>query len=332
MTFVFCSALTLGCFFGCANGSEKQEDDRVVKPDTQESILRDRDFSQGFNLLGMSAGTDGRKVFRTLDFGGTADGETPVWDLSQWEGKHNLVDAQEVKEGDTYTYQSGGKKFVYDSKNAVITLAIDAEQEYDAPRVNGQGWVHLLIEQNFQTVYSVEDVSAINVSLDLCLTKFDREMTDEEFNPNLHNAQLLWYITLTNRPPEDNPLDENGYPVYGADGDYIWFGIPIVDYTRYGEFMDKGLSYDAGTAHWICSLDSAEYLDRPVVLNERTSFEYDILPMLREVLAEVQAAGGMRNCRYENLYVTYMNFGWEVPGTFDVAADIYDIGIDAIVK
>lgn len=136
----------------------------------------------------------------------------------------------------------------------MLTLAIDATQEYDAPRkTSSEGWVHILIEQNFQTVYSVEDVEKINVSLDLCLTKFDKKMTDEEFDPNLHNAQLLWYITLTNKPPQDNPADEDGYPVNGVDGDYIWFGVPIVDYTRYGEFMDAGLSYDIGTKHWICA-------------------------------------------------------------------------------
>ena len=323
---------TLACFFGCTRGCSDNGGDRVVKPDTPTSILRDRDFSQGFNLMGMHAGTDGRNVYRVFDYNKTADA-APAWEMAQWEGKHNLVEAQEKIEGDRYTYQSGGKKFVYDSKNAVLTLAIDATQEYDAPRkTSSEGWVHILIEQNFQTVYSVEDVEKINVSLDLCLTKFDKKMTDEEFDPNLHNAQLLWYITLTNKPPQDNPADEDGYPVNGVDGDYIWFGVPIVDYTRYGEFMDAGLSYDIGTKHWICSVDSAEYLDRPVTVGVRNSFEYDIVPMFKKTLEEVQAKGGMRNCKYENLYVTYMNFGWEVPGIFDVSADIYDIGIEAVTK
>ena len=54
--------------------------------------------------------------------------------------------------------------------------------------------------------------------------------------------------------------------------------------------------------------------------------------MFKKTLEEVQAKGGMRNCKYENLYVTYMNFGWEVPGIFDVSADIYDIGIEAVTK
>ena len=97
----------------------------------------------------------------------------------------------------------------------------------------------------------------------------------------ISNAQLLWYITLTNKPPQDNPADEDGYPVNEVDGDYIWFGVPIVDYTRYGEFMDAGLSYDIGTKHWICSVDSAEYLDRPVTVGVRNSFEYDIVPMFK---------------------------------------------------
>ncbi len=336
-------ALSLSCAclfaaFGVAGCAPEQppaptppEDDRVIKEDTANSILRDRDFSQGFNVLGMSAGEDGRTIYRTFNYNNLADGEA-VWELSQWEGKNNIVEAEEKIDGNVFTYQSGGKKFVYDRENAKITLAIDAEQEYDGPRVDGQGWVHMLIEQNFQKVYSVAEVEEINIGLDYCLTKFDRKMTDEEFNPNLHNAQLLWYITLTNMPETEGELDEFGIPENGVSGDYIWFGIPIVDYTRYGKFMDASLSYDAGTSHWICSVDSAEYLEDPVLLNERASFKYNIVPMFEETLEKVQSSGGMRNCKLENLYVTYMNFGWEVPGTFDVAVDIYDISIEAVTK
>lgn len=175
----------------------------------------------------------------------------------------------------------------------MLTLAIDATQEYDAPRkTSSEGWVHILIEQNFQTVYSVEDVEKINVSLDLCLTKFDKKMTDEEFDPNLHNAQLLWYITLTNKPPQDNPADEDGYPVNGVDGDYIWFGVPIVDYTRIRRIYGRGTELRYRHETLVCSVDSAEYLDRPVTVGVRNSFEYDIVPMFKKTLEEVQAKGG----------------------------------------
>ena len=34
---------TLACFFGCTRGGSDNGGDRVVKPDTPTSILRDRD-------------------------------------------------------------------------------------------------------------------------------------------------------------------------------------------------------------------------------------------------------------------------------------------------
>ena len=40
--------------------------------------------------------------------------------------------------------------------------------------------------------------------------------------------------------------------------------------------------------------------------------------------------GGMKDVLFENLAFTYFNFGWELPGTYDVGATIHEINVEIV--
>ena len=61
-------------------------------------------------------------------------------------------------------------------------------------------------------------------------------------------------------------------------------------------------------------------------------FTYDALPKVKEAIEEAQKLGALKNVKAENLTINYMNFGWEVPGTFNVSATVEEIDIIYVAK
>ena len=330
---------------GCANGKNpgsdgdpdsaespeesvsESESVPAVPEEKEYSFLSDGKFANGIGIMGMSDAT-GRKNFGYIDYGGTVDAEkNSVWQIWQWSGKSNLaVDKTEtVSENGDYRYVAGGKQVIVNPKTGKLTLAIDATKEYDHPRKAGEGWVHNLIEQNFSQSKNVGDVSHIYAKAKFTIDKCDKHMSLSEFNGNLHNAQLLWYISVTNRP--ENTVYDKDTKTWsrGRYGDYIWFGVPLWEANALQ--IRESCSYDQGTGQFIYGLDNGWYLNVPIEPGEECEFKFDILPYIKTALATCQQKGGMVNCTYDNLYVSYMNLGWEVPGTFDcsVTFDYFDV-------
>lgn len=327
----------VGCGSSGGSASESDKTSESVKPtpaSERVEIMGDVGFSTGIHLLGTDAGTDGRTTYRKLDWGGTAKTtETPVWVMAQWCSKYDLskeLDAGrsvEKKEGDTFVYEDPSKTLKYNTKTKAIDLIYRTSSDYDTPRKPEQGWSHMLLEQNFANAPLIGDVDEVRVAIDFTINQMDRKMTDEEFNYDIHTAQLVWFITLTNMSS-----------VYGTQGDYIWFGVPL--YDARGMARENTIQYDKGTAHYIYGLAVHEYLDDKIeyssydkdYLPVKTdmSFDYNIYPMFKKAFDTVQQNGGMQGARFEDMAVTYMNMGWEIPGTYDVGVTIRNLDIYGI--
>lgn len=338
------SAIVAFSAVGCGGGanspysaSESPSDSTkpTPPPSTERvEIMGDVGFSTGVHLLGTDAGRDGRTTFRKLDWGGTAETtETPVWVMAQWCSKYDLskeLDAGrsvEKKEGDTFIYEDPSKTFKYNQKTKAVDLIYRASSDYDTPRTSDQGWSHMLLEQNFANTPLIGDVDEVRVAIDFTINQMDRKMTDAEFDFNIHTAQLVWFITLTNMSP-----------IYGTQGDYIWFGVPL--YDARGMARENTIQYDKGTAHYIYGLAVHEYLDDKIEsstydkdylpIKTDMSFDYNIYPMFKAAFDTVQQNGGMQGARFEDMAVTYMNMGWEIPGTYDVGVTIRKLDIYGI--
>ena len=334
-------AFCIAAFGGCAGGEEKptpppdDEKPPVVEDDRVE-IMGDTDFSTGIHLLGTDAGEDGRTTYRKLTWGGTAEEtETPVWVMAQWCSKYDMSDeldagrTVEQKEGDTYIYEDPSKTLKFNTKTRAIDLIYRASVDYDTPRVGDQGWSHLLLEQNFADSPLISELSEVHVAMDFTINQMDRKMTDEEYDFNLHTAQLVWFITLTNMSD-----------THGTPGDYIWFGVPL--YDARGMAREDTVQYDKGTAHYIYGVAVHNYMDEYIEsstfdtdylpIKTDIKFDYNIYPLFKSAFEHVQQNGGMQGARFEDMAVTYMNMGWEIPGTYDVGVTIRGMDIYGIKK
>lgn len=327
------AALPYFSLLGCVKGSDEAdiESERI-------DILFDTKFETGIHLLGTSTET-GRETFRKLDYSGMAKKtESPLWMMSQWNSKYDLsveLDSGrsvEKKEGSFYIYEDPSKTIRVDPTVGTIDLNYRSSVDYsEGPRTEYQPWSHMLIEQNFENPVMISDLSKLYVETDFTITQMDRKMSNAEYDPNVHAAQLLWYITLTNMSEE-----------HGIRGDYIWFGVPL--YDNRGISKSDTISYDAGTDRYIYAFSPVNYYSEDAIESQdlrtiyiRTkkaiAFKYDIYSLFEKAFRKVQKKGGLKGARFEDMAVTYMNLGWELPGTFDVDVtfrkiDIYGFGKD----
>ena len=139
---------------------------------------------------------------------------------------------------------------------------------------------------------------------------------------NLHCAQFVWYITLQNRT--------EGHADYGK---YMWFGMilfdnrfPGTEYERTNKTADNSdqFIYQPGTTDWSPTGKMAE-------VGVTMSIDYDILEVAK--IAYNEATKWSRwdqvfsSTTWEDLYIGSMNFGIEIPGTYDISVDIDKVGI-----
>ena len=154
--------------------------------------------------------------------------------------------------------------------------------------------------------------------LDFEITECVRKMTNAEYNPSLHTAQVSWYITL-------NSTKE-------GVTDYIWFGLPLFDARSDGKYLDgfRGIDKgtETGTGMLIYSVQNKNFLTSPVSVGKKVSLDFNILPSIKEALIYAQTNYDfLTDHTVDDFSVGSMNLGWEVPGTFNCGMKITKIGM-----
>lgn len=283
-------------------------------------LLDDTSFSNGFALKGVST-TMGSTIVRNL----TADNvdAKPNWQMAQWWTKYDMQYADYEKVNGVHIYSNESHEVRIDNQNNSLYMKLLASKEYDHPREAGENWPHILIEQNCQNPVFVSTVSKVVVSLDFKIIRADNMMDPTEYNAGNHAAQFLWYFTLQNITTENSNPEE-----VGTYGDFLWFGVPLYD-SRHPNGIDEYKHVDSGfvgaTNKLIYGMSNKTYLDLPLEMNKEYHIELDILPYLKEAFIYGKMNGALENAQWGNMRLGYMNFGWELPGTFDVESEIRNI-------
>lgn len=321
--------LTMIMLFTCACGTTDTPNNNDQDPPSPPSppdppapvgheVITDNTFSKGFQVMGPAA--INRDKWFYIDYLGTVDATQSPWEMARWwcpEGFDSETSTAE-KVGDNYVYTDNSKVVKVNPETGYLYLELNASKVYEHPRKNGENWPHLLIEQSFEEQFKINKVSKIIASITFTVEKLEMKMSQDEYNPGLHAAQFLWYFTLTNRPSEGT-VEEVGTP-----GDYLWFGVPLVDSRQLGG-MTGSYNIDSGvtgsTNKMIYAMPSNRYLP-PITVGERYQVEVDILPYMQNAFNIAQSSQCLKNVKFENLAFTYMNLGFELPGTFDMAVSI----------
>lgn len=287
---------------------------------TQTQLITDPMFSRGFNLLGIRSIETGTQVLDILNYGNST-AAPPAWRLAQWGTRHSLKGAKlESTRPGEYRYANPGKAVTIDTQTGELVLAAFASNEYDSPRVPNQEWPHLLIEQYFHHRPLISELQELRMQLKVTLSQFTDQMTSETFDPTLHAAQLQLYLMVQNCDTSST-----------SHGDYFWFGMALFDNREAvpKEAWHKDGGKQDTTHKFIYIMPSRTFLLRGLIDGIRASVDVDVLPYIIKARQLARAEGFLTGTADEQLAVTSMNLGWELPGTFDVEARVHDLALVA---
>ncbi len=289
------------------------------------ALFADLQFRQGF-LLSYPDSSRGRAVETVLHLGDANN--VPVWRLCQWATKYSLVTVPCTQEiaGDL-SYENEGKRVVVggrDSQSRDLVLEIRGKAEYDTrARNQGEGWPHLLVEQDAVTLHPLDELAGIRLAINLRLLHCTNHTPPERYDPGLHAAQFQLFFIVKNIALLSQDRDE-----------YFWFGVPFFD-SRYDippAYMAKDVGKDDATGKFIYTVDAKRLGIPPLKEGNWITVRADLLPFIRSSLQEAVKRGYLKDAAPHDYAVANMNLGWEIPGTFDAAVQIRDLDIAVVPR
>lgn len=251
----------------------------------------------------------------------TGNSATPSW-MVQETGSNNQLQATS-NTSFVYTFADASKKLEINKNTDTLYMEVNASAEYTSDRTEGQPWPHLLLQQDYYNddLVRLSEQSSLRMQMDYTITKCE-DKSYGTANPNLHSAQFVWYITLQNRT--------EGHAAYGQ---YMWFGILLFDNRNIGKSINASLAADTGksdaTGMWIYQPATSAWAPNGVSpdVNQAVSLNLDIIPLAKAAFEEAKKQGSFATTAWEDLYIGSTNFGFEVPGTYDIGVEIGNMGI-----
>jgi len=297
-------------------------------------VLQDPTFQNGFRALGLSVsdgGMERKTVFNPLN-----TNKRQYWDLASWNSRYAFGDVQYTTQQDlgngVYKYINPTKEFTVDTKNAVLTFTGIATACYDEHRTGSEPWLHLTIGQSSRTADTrIAELERLDITLSNRLLAFEDHMGDA-FKINNHTAQFSLNLMVRNI--------DTASPDYNQ---FIWLCIHLFD-NRW-EWCEPGTMLDVGTQSLMVFTGNRvlykENKQNNCWKNGRINasldakwshFSWDALPTICNALIKAQKDGYLLHTSLEQLAVTGLNIGWEIPGTYNATMQIKDFSILATKK
>lgn len=307
------------------------DDVNPVEPEPElvySTLFKDKLYSNGFSVGSTDEGNPG--LVGKLDYGGKAI-DDPLWMIGQWNCINNdLMDANYTFVNNKHGYKVGtdGNRIVVDTSDGTLTLELNASTEYGLngitsnPRQLYEPWPALLCEYTIPEteILKVSDKEEIRMVVDYKVTKLDDRMPSGTTDVNLHSAQFQWFITVQNRNTSSEEF-----------GRYIWFGFDFHDkryaYAPFYAAQDGGKENNTGAFIYMPAMEPLMSNQGGAEVNKKFWVDIDVLPIIRDAFTLAQQRNFLTGTNWEDLYVGASNIGWEVPGTYDVAVEIYQFEI-----
>lgn len=276
-------------------------------------LLRDLKFQQGFDIGHVDALISrdpiGKWVFKP--------NSNPEWKICQWCTNHNLLEGKRIHLGNIASIENIAKKVEINHFTQTISLEVFGQHEYLKPRLENEGWPHLLLEQFFINKY-VKNFNYFTVNIDVSFDGFHDFMNDDR--NNLHTCQFQWFFAIGKRNQITNEVD-----------DFFWFGIGLADYPRY-DFVPPYQAIDGGkeenTNKFIYIIDSKQYLNEPLIPGSRVRVTYNAFDEMKQAYQLAQARGYLRGVEFEELEIISTNIGIEMTGTFQAKFTVRKINVE----
>lgn len=302
---------------GCGSAASQGDADTAGR-----ELIADARFERGTALsplwphIVQQGGGFSRTCTDTLRF--TKSDLEPIWQLCQWSSRYDLAGAEPEPKAGEVAFSNEGKRVAL-AEDGTLTLGLTTSHEYDHPRRADEPWIHLLVQQDFHEAQPiVGNLKALHFAMELKVD-YCHNRLGEAFDDKIHTAQAPFYLMVRNLNRESKD--------YGLG---LWVGIPTFDY-RYRQLADKEtVHWDVGTATYIYTIPPRKiWGDVDLGDGNWHRAQQDILPMVQRAVEAMREKGSFTDSKWEDLAITGMNFGWEIPGTFDASLRMRGLSLKA---
>nr|WP_121272178.1 hypothetical protein [Pedobacter schmidteae] len=309
--------LFIGVFFYCHTPVIAQQS----RKDKSQEIIADRNFKNGIQLLGLTSAAPA-PISQLYPFGKTAT--EPIWTLAQWGSKFNLVNVTPNRGSGKTSYENHGKKISFMKANhtTLVSMEVIGSNEYSSARKDNQDWPHLLLAQEVKSKIRLNEIRNLTFTINTKLMYAHNKM-ESSLDPKLHTAQVSLYLSVQNVNKQS-----------AAYGDFFWFGLPLYDY-RYRdikEYAEQDLGKEDATKKFILNIAAKDLFKGSLQDKKWIDIKKDIYPLLINAFKKAQKRGFMKDTQLNDLGIGSMNFGWEVPGTFDCGLQFKNLRLTAKLK
>ncbi len=300
-----------------------------VSTATSGNLMKDTLFGNGIHCCGTTAANAATDYTNYTTF---IEGATPSWQICQWDSLYDMQDvANPTFSNGVYTFADGNSKTLQlNSNTGSIYMEILGEKEY--PTKDRQDstdlWPHLLLQQEWfgSDLVQLSSLSSMNMKMTYTVTKFEDKMHGKA-DAGLHRAQFVWYITLQNRT--------EGHADYG---EYMWFGLMLFDNTETGDVTTTYYRGDDDTENntgmLMCLPGSSAWSSTGKIakVGETIHVDYNVLTAAQEAFNYAKRKGWFANSSWSDIYIGSTNFGFEIPGTYNIGVQIDEVALNYTKK
>lgn len=313
--------VTVFLVFFCGCGSLEQADKNKKGEEKQmTNFVLDPNFENGAQIF-----SPGKPMTYSgkLDFGRDVRDKTASWLLTQWNSRNNIRLVKGERSGGRYVYENEFKTVALDD-DGTLTLRVNAGKEYPRPRKSLMDpWVHLYFEQRYLEPYPIGNADKMKLGFSFSIPFFKDHTPEGELDPGLHASIAVFYIIVKDINP-----DSPGF------NDFINFCVMLFDnrsgVTKESWHLDSGQNPVDATNMMIYTMDSSVYTDPVYADGAWHEVDFDPLPYIRKAFETAQENNFMKGSSFEDLAVSSVFFGFEVPGVMDSEMRIRDIFLGAM--
>lgn len=328
---------------GATDSAEAPSDTQPTEEATQapekkfkiKELIPDNGFLDGMTVLSQKDHANGDRVVELGEFRYGDLSKAPKWSLAQWDSGPCIWENRADSESNTLT--DGVSKWVtYKPDEKSLLLRLNTEAYYQGKgAVKGDYWPHLLIEEDFgyseatpeQKLYYSGAAESMRLSFDLRMPYYIAVSNRDDW---VEAAQLYAYVTVKQKKD--------------PEGRFVWFGMQLFD-SRYernatGWHIDGGKADASNQMIYLIGLSEVYPMGvgslwgedgaAPQASDRWVHIDVELIPHLRDMLSLAVEQGYFPDgTGMEDIYIDYMNYGWESIATYDSAAEIKNLRLDS---
>lgn len=244
--------------------------------------------------------------------------EPPLWRLCSWDFSTKLSGDNPAHTKYGITYADDSFLFARDAKGT-FTMKVDASKVYEAHRTSSsQPWINFLVETDFGSL-PVGKAQTVTFSYSLRIMRCRNRM-GTFYDTSIHAAQCLGYLYVRNTNPTSSDY-----------GKALWLGMGCFDNRGSGGLLaNASTHWDVGTSTYIHQLAGKDVYGEINFNDHRWhKAEVNVKAAIDDAIKSLHLKGFLTDSSVDDFSIQGMNFGWELPGTFDVTCQFRDFSLVA---